>query len=107
MGDVSLAEETTMIKTACALAVAAVISMAANGPSNAAPIAPLPAAVQTDTSAITQVRYYRHYYYHRHWHPYRHYWGWRPYRYYYWGYPRPYYWGYPYRPYWGWRRWWW
>ncbi len=98
-----------MIRTICALAVAAVISMAAYGTSNAAPIAPLPAA-QTETGAITPVHYrHYHYYYHRHWHPYR-YWGWRPYRYY-WGYPyRPYYWGYPYypyRPYWGWRRWWW
>jgi hypothetical protein len=104
-GDVSLAKETNMIRTVCALAVAAVISMAANGPSCAAPIAPLP-AVQTETSAITQV-YYRHYYYRRHWHPYRYYRVYRPYRYY-WGYPyRSYYWGYPYRPYWGWRRGWW
>ncbi len=96
------------MRTVCALVAAAVISVAAYGTSNAAPIAPLPAA-QTETGPITPV-YYRHYHYYRpYWHPYR-YWGWRPYRYY-WGYPyRYYYWGYPYypyRPYWGWRRWWW
>ncbi len=105
-----------MIRTARALAVAAAISMVAYGTSNAAPIAPLPAA-QTETSAMTPV-YYRHYhyYYHRPWRPYGYYWGWRPYRYYwgypyryyYWGYPYRYYYGYPYYPYrWGWRRWWW
>ncbi len=70
------------MRIVCALVAAAVVSVAAYGTSNAAPIAPLPAA-QTETGAITPV-YYRHYhYYHRpYWHPYRYYWGWRPYRYY-------------------------
>lgn len=100
-----------MRRTVCAFAVAAAISVAAGGTSNAVPIAPLPAA-QTATSAITPARYYRHYYYRRGWRPYGYYRVWRPYRYY-WGYPyRYYYWGYPYRHYyWGYpypyRRWWW
>jgi hypothetical protein len=88
-----------MKRTACALAVAAVICTAAYGTSRAVPIAPL-TGVQAQSNNITQV-----YWYHHRWHPHRywqrHYWGWRPYR--------PYWaggwhsnWG------WGWSRWgWW
>jgi len=67
-----------MKRTACALAVAAVLSIAAYGTSHAAPIAPLP-GVRTQTNNITQVYWYHHRWYpHRYWH--RRYWGWRPYR---------------------------
>jgi hypothetical protein len=57
--------------------VAAAISTAVSGISQAAPIAPLPAEVTTDAGNLTPVYYYRHhyrhhphYYYHRHYHHY-------------------------------------
>ncbi len=100
-----------MRRTACALAVAAVISASAIGSSNAVPAAPLPAEVQTQTSDIAQVRWHPRWRAWHRWHHWHHYWGyrywywhhaWYPHRYYYYGwYPAPaYYWG------WGWRYWW-
>jgi len=113
-----------MLRTVWALAVAAVLFVAANTTSNAAPIAPLPAA-QTQSSDVTTVAYvhhwhWRHHWYWRHhywrycgcgahrWYWHSHYWYWHP-HYWYW---RPYgYWGWND---WGWRdgwrwhhRWWW
>jgi hypothetical protein len=56
---------------------AASIATAVSGISQAAPIAPLPAAVTTDAASLTPVyyyrhhhRYYRHHYYHRHYYHY-------------------------------------
>jgi hypothetical protein len=83
-----------MIRTIFAMAVAALISAAVPGTSQAAPIAPLSAGVIAGTGGVTPVYYYhrnyRHYYhhryyyhrhyYHRHWrhcwwrHGYRHCW---------------------------------
>ena len=99
-----------MRRTACAFAVAAVISAAAIGSSNAFPAAPLPAEVQTQTSDVAQVRWYPRWHRWHRWHPY---WGyrswywhhaWYAHRYYYYGwYPAPsYYWGWHT---WGWRFW--
>ena len=51
--------------------VAAAISAAISGISQAAPIAPLPAAVTTDAGNLTPVYYYGHHYrYHSHYHHY-------------------------------------
>lgn len=73
-----------MIRTALALAVAALMFAAVSGTSQAAPIAPLPTSVAAaDHGNVTHVwyrRYYYHPYYHRHWrhcwwrHGYRHCW---------------------------------
>ncbi len=66
-----------MIRTAFAMAVAALVFVAVSGTSQAAPIAPLPGAASTDAGGVTPVYYYYHPYYHpyyhRHW---RHCW-WR------------------------------
>ena len=81
-----------MIRTVFAMAVAAFLLAVASGTSQAAPIAPLGAAVTTDHAGVTQV-YWRG----RYWG--RPFWG-RPY----WGRP---YWGRPFwgHPYWGRRCW--
>ena len=53
--------------TVFAVAVAALALAAVSGISQAAPIAPLPAAASTDAGSVTPV-----YYYHRYYHPYYH-----------------------------------
>jgi hypothetical protein len=75
-----------MLRTASAIAAAAVACMAASESTQALPITPIPTEVATDTADIIPVYYYR-----RHYYPYRyhgHY-----YRYYYHGhyYPHRYY----------------
>jgi hypothetical protein len=115
-GDNPLHREKSMLKTVSALLVAGVLSAAAYGTANAAPIAPLPTAVKADTGVVTDVRwchchhYWRHHYYwrrHYYWGGYPYYWGgWGP-----WGYGGGGWWGWgggwgggP----WGWHhRWWW
>jgi hypothetical protein len=54
-----------MIRTAFAIAVAVVTVASVAGISHAAPVAPLPAGVQTESSNLTPVRLYcyRHYTY--------------------------------------------
>jgi hypothetical protein len=53
---------------------AAAVSTGFSGVSQAAPIAPLPAALTTDAGTLTPVYYYRHHYRHYYYHPrYRHY----------------------------------
>jgi len=93
-----------MPRTACAIAVAAAISATACGTSHAAPIAPLPGAVQTNTATLVQAPFLSY-------DPYSY--TYRPYAYG-WGYPRPHLYvapypfayypgGYPYRYYGRWR----
>jgi hypothetical protein len=57
-----------MIRTAFAIAIAALAFAAVSGVSQATPNAPLPAGVASDAGAgnITQVYWHRHW--HRHWH---------------------------------------
>jgi hypothetical protein len=66
-----------MLHRAVMFIAAASVSIAYSGISQAAPIAPFPAALTTNTGNLTPVYYYRYhhryhprYYYHRH---YRHY----------------------------------
>jgi hypothetical protein len=58
-------------------AATAAVSLVFSGASQAAPIAPLPAALSRDAGTLTPVYYYRHhlgYYPHRYYHPrYRYY----------------------------------
>jgi hypothetical protein len=86
-----------MKRTAGALAVAVMISIAVSGMSRAAPIAPLN-GVQAQLKNIAQIYWYHHRWYpRRYWHGH---WSWRPYPYWVGGaYPSRYYWD-P-RPYWG------
>jgi len=86
-----------MFRSARALAVAAVICATACGIPNAARLAPLVGAVQTQPNNITQVQWYgyydRYYWYpHRYYpywgsYPYRYYWGWHPCLKYWWSWP--------------------
>jgi hypothetical protein len=62
-----------MTRTIFAMAVAGLICAAVSGTSQAAPIAPLPAGVTSESSGLTQVYWHR---WHRHcwrgWHGYIH-----------------------------------
>jgi hypothetical protein len=66
-----------MLRTASAIAAAAVACMAASESTQALPITPIPTEVATDTADIIPVYYYRrHYYpyrYHGHYYPHRYY----------------------------------
>ena len=62
-----------MLRTMFAMAVAGLLFAAVSGTSQAAPIAPLPASVTSETGGLTQV-YWRHYGYH-YGHRYGHYYG--------------------------------
>jgi hypothetical protein len=69
-----------MIRTMFAMAVAGLIFAAVSGTSQAAPIAPLPAAAVSEQGNLTQVYWHRGYHHgwHRGWH--RHCWrGWHGY----------------------------
>ena len=61
-----------MTRTVFAMVVAAMLTLALSGPSQAAPIAPLSSAVTADQSNVTPVYWYHHRWYHHHW--YRHHW---------------------------------
>jgi hypothetical protein len=71
-----------MKRVVFATAIAAITLVAAYGQSNAAPIAPLPEGVASNSSDIVKAYYYHHrhypyywhhhYYHHRHW--YHHHW---------------------------------
>jgi hypothetical protein len=69
-----------MIRTIFAMAVAALFFAAVSGTSQAAPIAPLPAGVASDSAGLTPVYWHYHYHYHYGWrhcwwrHGYRHCW---------------------------------
>jgi hypothetical protein len=66
-----------MLRTMFAMAVAGLLFAAVSGTSQAAPIAPLPARVMSETAGLTQV-YWRHYGYHygyHYGHRYGHYYG--------------------------------
>jgi len=52
-----------MFRTVFAMAVAVVALAAVSGTSQSAPIAPLPAGVQSETGNLTPVYYYYHRYY--------------------------------------------
>jgi hypothetical protein len=62
-----------MLRTMFAMTVAGLLFAAVSGTSQAAPIAPLPASVTSETAGLTQV-YWRHYGYH-YGHRYGHYYG--------------------------------
>jgi len=60
-----------MTRTVLAMVVAAMLTLAVSGASQAAPIAPLSGAVTADQSNVTPpVYWYRHHWYHHRW--YRH-----------------------------------
>jgi hypothetical protein len=59
-----------MTRTVFAMAVAATLTLAVSGASQAAPIAPLGGAVTADQSNVTPVYWHHHHWYHHHW--YRH-----------------------------------
>lgn len=69
-----------MRKLFFAIALAGITSAAVCATSQAAPIAPLPAAQLADSNGVVQAHYwYHHRYYHRHWYHHRywyhrHYW---------------------------------
>ncbi len=65
-----------MTRTVFAIAVAGLLTAAVSGMSQAAPIAPLSAAVTADQSNVTQVYWYHHRWYGHHWygHWHRHCW---------------------------------
>jgi hypothetical protein len=69
-------KEMGMIRTISAMAVAGLLMAAVSGASQAAPIAPLPAAVTSDSSGLTQVRWHWHHGWHHGWHRGWHH-GWR------------------------------
>ncbi len=57
-----------MTRTIFAMAVAGLIFAAVSGTSQAAPIAPLPAGVASETGVATPVYYRYHHYYHPYYH---------------------------------------
>jgi len=59
-----------MTRIVFAMVVAAVLTLAVSGTSQAAPIAPLSSAVTADQSNVTPIYWYHHHWYHHHW--YRH-----------------------------------
>jgi hypothetical protein len=59
-----------MTRTVFAIVVAALLTLAVSGGSQAAPIAPLSSAVTADQSNVTPVYWYHHRWYHHRW--YRH-----------------------------------
>ena len=63
-----------MLRTMFAMAVAGLLFAAVSGTSQAAPIAPLPASVTSETGGLTQVywRHYGHHYGHAYGHRYGH-----------------------------------
>jgi hypothetical protein len=70
-----------MLRTSFAIVAAGLIFAAVSGTSQAAPIAPLPASVTSETGGLTQVYWrhyghrYGHYYGHHYGHRYGHYYG--------------------------------
>jgi choline-glycine betaine transporter len=68
-GDLDRQGVKKMKRMVFALALAALTFVAAYGTSNAAPIAPLPEGVASNSSDIVKAYYWHHHYYHhRHWH---------------------------------------
>lgn len=63
-----------MTRTVFAMAVAALLTLAVSGTSQAAPIAPLSGAVTADQSNVTPVYYHPHWYHHRWYRHHRHCW---------------------------------
>lgn len=63
-----------MTRTVFAMAVAALLTLAVSGMSQAAPIAPLSGAVTADQSNVTPVYYHHHWYHHRWYRHHRHCW---------------------------------
>ncbi len=65
-----------MTRFACAIAVAALACAVVPAISNAAPIAPLPAAITADASGVIPVHYWHGHYYRYRWHGhyYRYHW---------------------------------
>ena len=63
-----------MLRTMFAMTVAGLLFAAVSGTSQAAPIAPLPASVTSETGGLTQVywRHYGHHYGHAYGHRYGH-----------------------------------
>jgi len=59
-----------MTRTVFATVVAATLMLAVSGASQAAPIAPLSAAVSADQSNVTPVYWYHHRWYHHRWYRY-------------------------------------
>ncbi len=59
-----------MTRTVFAIVVAALLTLAVSGESQAAPIAPLSSAVAADQNNVTPVYWYHHRWYHHRW--YRH-----------------------------------
>src|ERR1041385_3533953 len=60
-----------MTRTVFAMAVAAILTMAVSGASQAAPIAPLSGAVTADQNNVTPVYWYHHRWYHHRWYHHR------------------------------------
>ncbi len=67
-----------------ASALAALTFMAAYGTSNAAPIAPIPEGLASNSNEIVKAYYYHHHYYRYHWH--HHYYGHRHWYHHHWRY---------------------
>jgi len=61
-----------MLRTLFAMAVAGLLFAAVSGTSQAAPIAPLPEGVTSETSGLTPV--YWHHWHHHYWYWHHHYW---------------------------------
>ncbi len=57
-----------MKRVVLALTLAALTSMAAYGTSNAAPIAPLPEGVASNSGNVVKAHYWHHHYYPYYWH---------------------------------------
>jgi hypothetical protein len=62
-----------MTRTVFAMAVAALLTLAVSGTSQAAPIAPLSGVTAADQTAATPVRWYHHRYYHHRYYHHRYY----------------------------------